>query len=145
MGLLSLCPHYKEQTSKLLCIQKSPRLSCKNPIFSSRQMFSTLFNAVVFNSWFKQGALQLQQPSNTMYFPSFYQLVITKSCSHLLGRFRMTGSLHGGEHAESGGGRGVLLGRLYKQYNQYTRKNQLPGRLILWRLLKGLVSVGWLN
>lgn len=145
MGLLSLCPHYEDQTSKLLYIQKSPRLSCKKPIFSSRQMFSTPFNAVVFNSWFKPGALQLQQPSNTMYFPSFYQLVITKSCSRLLGRLHMTSSLHEGEHAEGGGGRGVLLGRLYKQLNLYTRKNQLPGRFFLWRLLKGLVTVDWLH
>lgn len=54
----------------------------------------------------------------------------------------MTSRLQQGEHAESGGGRGVLLGRFYKQYNLYTRKNQLPGWLFLWRPLKGLVTVG---
>lgn len=36
MVLLSLCPHYKEQISKLLYIQKSPRLSCKKANFKQQ-------------------------------------------------------------------------------------------------------------
>lgn len=134
MGLLSLCPYNKEQISKLLDIQKHPRMSCKKLGFSNGQMVDIPFNTAAFKGWFTQWALQPWQPSNTMYFPSFCQLVITKSCSRLLRRLHMRNSLHKREQRREGS-------FAWETFNSwtYTPEKPLARELVLWRLLRDLL------
>lgn len=101
-------------------------------------MFDTLFNTKVFKGWFTPRALLLWQPGSTAYFPS-PPAGHDKILLPFARKAPCESSLHEGEHVESRGGRGVLLGRI-QTVEPTHQKIELPGMLFLWRLLQDLLT-----